>query len=180
MGVHTKREVLKNKDGFQKIVDGIEMCVNKNEEDLKFFNNCFKDNRNIVMTERGTGKTFQLCLRLKHDKNLVVIVATPEDRNRIEEKLKEVYSFSLLKEHREELRQILLRVFTIEEWNVGKVKSRLPYPYTIHVEDTEKVLEQLMEEKVSSLSTGFYSVYGYTHEFDVAETVNYDFTKENL
>ena len=177
MRVHTKREVLKNKDGFQKIVNGIEMCVNKNEEEQKTFSNYFENNRNVVMTERGSGKTFQLCLRLKHDKNLVVVVATPEDRNRIEEKLKEVYSFNLLKEQREELRQILLRIFTIEEWNVGKVKSRLPYPYTIHVEDTEKVLEQVMGEKISSLSTGFYSVYGYTHEFDVAKTVNYDLDK---
>lgn len=180
MKVNTKREVLKNKDGFQKIVNGIEMCVNKNEEDRKLFKDYFKDNRNVVMTERGSGKTFQLCLRLKYDKNLIVIVATPEDRNRIEEKLKDVYSFSLLKEHREELRQILLRIFTIEEWSAGKVKSRLPYPYTIHVEDTEKVLEQTMGEKISSLSTGFYSVYGYTHEYDVAETVNYDFKKEEL
>lgn len=165
--------ILSNEEGYKQGISGVEKFGFTNREVYKQYKDLFLNNERVVMTERASAKTFQLCLRLINDPNLVVVVSSQAERKHIKDKLEEL--LPTLHTAYEEKRQILLRVFTVEEWRNDKIDGRLPFRKTIHVENTEEVLKQLLGVHVSSLSTGFYSVYGYTHDFDKAKPVHYDF-----
>lgn len=170
-----KKEYYGAKKVYKQQASSLEKFTKRDNDELEAFNNILENNQKLIMTDRGTSKSFQTMIQLVEDKNLVVIVATQEDKEQFYKRMQGHYHMK--HKDREEMRQAMLRVYTVDQWKNGGYKYELPYRRKIHIEDVEKVMAEFIGIDPSTMTTGFYSVYGFTNQFEKAEFVNFKINK---
>ena len=123
------------------------------------------ENHNLVITNRGTGRSHQTVLYMIDDPKVVTLVRDKFQKKNLLDILKK-----LIGEEDNRFQQISNRVVTYSFWE-NNILPRCSDNIVLHIDNVEHYLEYKLGRHVNSFTTGHRAVSGFSNEFNKAEEV---------
>lgn len=123
------------------------------------------ENHNLVITNRGVGRSHQTVLYMIDDPKVITLV-----RDQYQKKNLLNIVDKLIGKDDGRYKHIKSRIVVFKEWEEGKASCAY-YNIVLHIDNVEHYLEYKLGRHVSSFTTGHRAVSGFSNEFEVAEEV---------
>ncbi|UXU70246.1 hypothetical protein [Mammaliicoccus sciuri] len=123
------------------------------------------ENHNLVITNRGVGRSHQTVLYMIDDPKVITLV-----RDQYQKKNLLNIVDKLIGKDDGRYEHIKSRIVAFKVWEEGKASCAY-YNIVLHIDNVEHYLEYKLGRHVSSFTTGHRAVSGFTHEFNKAEEV---------
>ena len=123
------------------------------------------ENQNLVITNRGTGRSHQTVLYMIDDPKVVTLVRDkPQKKNLLNVVDK------LIGKNDKRYKHIKSRIVTFKDWEESKTSCSY-YNIVLHIDNIEHYLEYKLGRQINSFTTGHRAVSGFTQGLDKAQEV---------
>lgn len=123
------------------------------------------ENQNLVITNRGTGRSHQTVLYMIDDPKVVTLVRDEYQKKNLLNLVEK-----LIGKDDERYKHIKSRIVSFKEWEDGKASCAY-YNIVLHIDNVEHYLEYKLGRRVNSFTTGHTAVSGFSNEISRAEEV---------
>ncbi|WP_239705054.1 hypothetical protein [Mammaliicoccus sp. E-M24] len=123
------------------------------------------ENHNLVITNRGVGRSHQTVLYMIDDPKVITLV-----RDQYQKKNLLNIVDKIIGKDDGRYKHIKSRIVVFKEWEEGKASCAY-YNIVLHIDNVEHYLEYKLGRHVNSFTTGHRAVSGFSNEFEVAEEV---------
>lgn len=142
-----------------------EVCYKRNMVEKQLV-----ENRNLVITNRGTGRSHQTVLYMMDDPTVITLVRDKSQKNNLLDILKKLNQSKEDFINYVSIKHISGRILTFEHWeNIGA--HGRTHDINLHIDNVEHYLEYKLGRQVNSFTTGHRAVSGFSNEFNKAEEV---------
>lgn len=123
------------------------------------------ENHNLVITNRGVGRSHQTVLYMIDDPKVITLV-----RDQYQKKNLLNIVDKIIGKDDGRYKHIKSRIVVFKEWEEGKASCAY-YNIVLHIDNVEHYLEYKLGRHVNSFTTGHRAVSGFSNEFEVAVEV---------